>query len=69
MTEKEKNILNQELWVLTALDFDASKHALEISSRMLHWKTGSRCGKTGKITILPARNSAERINISVRFKA
>ena len=35
MTEKEKNILNQELWALTALDFDASKHALEISSRML----------------------------------
>ena len=35
MTEKEKNILNQELWALTALDFDATKHALEISSRML----------------------------------
>ncbi len=35
MTEKEKNILNQELWVLTALDFEATKHALEIGTRML----------------------------------
>lgn len=35
MTEKEKNILNQELWALISLDFDATKHSFEIMQKML----------------------------------
>ncbi len=35
MTEKEKNILNQELWSLVALDFDATGHSFEIMQKML----------------------------------
>ncbi len=35
MTEKEKNILNQELWALVALDFDATGHSFEIMQKML----------------------------------
>ena len=35
MTEKEKNILNQELWALVALDFHATKHSFEIMQKML----------------------------------
>ena len=35
MTEKEKNILNQELWALIPLDFDATKHSFEIMQKML----------------------------------
>ncbi len=35
MTEKEKNILNQELWALVALDFDATGHGFEIMQKML----------------------------------
>ena len=35
MTEKEKNVLRQELWALAAIDADATKHLLEISSRQI----------------------------------
>ena len=35
MTEKEKNILNQELWALVSLDFHATKHGFEIIQKML----------------------------------
>ena len=35
MTEKEKNILNQELWALVSLGFDAVKHDFEIMGKML----------------------------------
>ena len=35
MTEKEKNVLQQELWALAALDADATKHLLAISARQL----------------------------------
>ena len=35
MTEKEKNILNQELWALISLDFHATKHSFEIMQKML----------------------------------
>ena len=35
MTEKEKNILNQELWALVSLDFHATKHSFEIMQKML----------------------------------
>ena len=35
MTEKEKNIIKQELWALAALDSEATKHLLEISVRQL----------------------------------
>ena len=35
MTEKEKNILNQELWALVSLVFDAAKHDFEIMEKML----------------------------------
>ena len=35
MTEKEKNILNQELWALVSLDFQATKHSFEIMQKML----------------------------------
>ncbi|MBO4305186.1 MAG: hypothetical protein J6A21_11420 [Lentisphaeria bacterium] len=35
MTEKEKNILNQELWALVSLVFDASKHDFEIMEKMI----------------------------------
>ena len=35
MTEKEKNIIKQELWALAALDADATKHLLAISARQL----------------------------------
>ena len=35
MTEKEKNILNQELWTLVSLDFDATGHGFEIMQKML----------------------------------
>ena len=35
MTEKEKNILNQELWSLVALGFDSTKHDFEIMEKML----------------------------------
>ena len=36
MTEKEKNILNQELWALVALGFDSTKHDFEIMGKMLN---------------------------------
>ena len=35
MTEKEKNILTQELWALVSLGFDAVKHDFEIMGKML----------------------------------
>ena len=35
MTEKEKNVLQQELWALAALDADATKHLLAISVRQI----------------------------------
>lgn len=35
MTEKEKNILMQELWALVSLGFDATKHDFEIMEKML----------------------------------
>ena len=35
MTKNEINILNQELCVLLSLDFDATRHGLEISSLIL----------------------------------
>ncbi len=35
MTEKEKNVLTQELWALTVLDLDATRHSFEIMQRML----------------------------------
>lgn len=35
MTEKEKNIIKQELWALVAQDAEATKHCFEISSRQL----------------------------------
>ena len=35
MTEKEKNVLQQELWALAALDAEATKHLLAISARQL----------------------------------
>ena len=35
MTEKEKNVLQQELWALVAQDAEATKHCFEISSRQL----------------------------------
>lgn len=35
MTEKEKNILTQELWALVSLGFDATKHDFEIMEKML----------------------------------
>ena len=35
MTEKEKNIIKQELWALAALDADATKHLLAISARQI----------------------------------
>lgn len=35
MTEKEKNIILQQLWVLIAQDAQATKHLLEISSRQI----------------------------------
>lgn len=35
MTKKEKNILDQELWALVALDFDATRHGFEIMQKML----------------------------------
>ena len=39
MTEKEKNILYQELWALVALDFDAAGHSFEIMQKMLRCVT------------------------------
>ena len=36
MTEKEKDILNQELWALVALDFDATGHCFEIMQKILN---------------------------------
>ena len=35
MTEKVKNILNQELWALVSLLFEATKHDFEIMQKML----------------------------------
>ena len=35
MTEKEKNILNQEIWELVLLILDAAKHDFEIMEKML----------------------------------
>lgn len=35
MTEKENNVLMQELWVLVAQDANTSKHFFEISARQL----------------------------------
>ena len=35
MTEKEKNILTQELWTLVSLGFDATKHDFEIMEKMI----------------------------------
>ena len=35
MTEKEKNILDQELWALVALSFESSHHHFEILEKML----------------------------------
>ena len=35
MTEKEKNILNQELWALVSLGFHATRHSFEIMQKML----------------------------------
>ncbi len=35
MTEKEKNVMTQELWALTAMNAVATKHLLEISARQL----------------------------------
>ena len=35
MTEKEKNILEQELWALVSLVFEAVKHDFEIMGKML----------------------------------
>ena len=35
MTEREKNILNQELWALVALGFAATKHDFEIMQKVL----------------------------------
>lgn len=35
MTEKEKNILNQELWALVSLDLNATGHSFEILEKML----------------------------------
>ena len=35
MTEKEKHILNQELWALVLLDSHATKHSFEIMQKML----------------------------------
>ena len=35
MTEKEKNILDQELWALVSLLFEATKHDFEIMQKML----------------------------------
>lgn len=35
MTEKEKNILNQELWALVSLSFEATKHDFGIMEKML----------------------------------
>ena len=35
MTEKEKNILDQELWALVSLLFEATKHDFEIMGKML----------------------------------
>ena len=35
MTEKEKNILTQELWALVSLGFDATKHDFEIMGKMI----------------------------------
>ena len=35
MVEKEKNILNQELWALVSLVFEATKHDFEIMQKML----------------------------------
>ena len=35
MTEKEKNILDQELWALVALVFAAAKHDFEIMQKIL----------------------------------
>lgn len=35
MTEKEKNILTQELWALVSLGFDATKHDFAIMEKIL----------------------------------
>lgn len=35
MTEKEKNILDQELWALVSLGFEATKHDFEIMQKVL----------------------------------
>ena len=35
MTEKGKNILNQELWALVSLDLHATGHSFEIMQKML----------------------------------
>ena len=35
MTEKEKNIIKQELWALVVQDAEATKHCFEISSKQL----------------------------------
>ena len=35
MTEKEKNILDQELWALVSLSFEATKHDFRIMEKML----------------------------------
>ena len=35
MTEKEKNILNQELWALVSLGFEATKHDFDIMGKMI----------------------------------
>ena len=35
MTEKEKNILTQELWALVSLGFDATKHDFEIMEKII----------------------------------
>jgi len=35
MTEKEKDILNQELWALVSLDLHTTKHSFEIMQKIL----------------------------------
>lgn len=35
MTEKERNILDQELWTLVSLTFEAAKHDFEIMGKIL----------------------------------
>ena len=45
MTEKEKNILNQELWALVSLTFEAVKHDFEIMQKMLRCVTREEAGE------------------------